>query len=257
MKSTLDKIESQLESFIESSVQIIPWGNQNLPLAHQLIEAMQNGLRNNEDGEVFAPDLYTIFLNPQTLPHWQRNEVIITSLAETLHDAASQSNILFDHPPILRLAVDPSLDINDVRVSAENYIVSIEDTSALPVDDNPLQGESTLPKNAYLIVDGTSVFHLSQPVINIGRRIDNHLVIDDPRVSRTHVQLRAIKNQYILFDLNATGGTFVNGQRIARQILKAGDVISLAGLSLIYGQDLPPAPKNSNEITGSTTTIVP
>jgi pSer/pThr/pTyr-binding forkhead associated (FHA) protein len=71
--------------------------------------------------------------------------------------------------------------------------------------------------------------------------MDNQLVIDDPRVSRSHAQLRAIKGRYILFDLNSTGGTFVNGQRTNQSILYPGDVISLSGVPLIFGQDNPPA----------------
>lgn len=59
------------------------------------------------------------------------------------------------------------------------------------------------------------------------------------RVSRTHAQLRAVHGHYVLFDLNSTGGTYVNGQRISQHALKAGDVISLSGVPLIYGEDTP------------------
>jgi pSer/pThr/pTyr-binding forkhead associated (FHA) protein len=44
----------------------------------------------------------------------------------------------------------------------------------------------------------------------------------------------------VLFDLNSTGGTFVNGQRTSQTVLYPGDVISLAGVALIFGQDNPP-----------------
>jgi pSer/pThr/pTyr-binding forkhead associated (FHA) protein len=70
--------------------------------------------------------------------------------------------------------------------------------------------------------------------------LDNTLVIDDPRISRNHAQLRAIKGRYIIFDLNSTGGTFVNGQRTSQSVLYPGDVISLAGVPLVFGQDNPP-----------------
>jgi pSer/pThr/pTyr-binding forkhead associated (FHA) protein len=76
-------------------------------------------------------------------------------------------------------------------------------------------------------------------VVNIGRRPDNNLVIDDPSVSRVHAQLRAIRGQMVLFDLESTGGTYVNGQRVASSILYPGDVISLAHTQLVYGQDAP------------------
>jgi pSer/pThr/pTyr-binding forkhead associated (FHA) protein len=77
-------------------------------------------------------------------------------------------------------------------------------------------------------------------VINIGRRLDNQLVIDDPRISRSHAQLRAIKGRFVIFDLNSTGGTFVNGERTSQSVMYPGDVISLAGVPLVYGQDNPP-----------------
>jgi pSer/pThr/pTyr-binding forkhead associated (FHA) protein len=50
----------------------------------------------------------------------------------------------------------------------------------------------------------------------------------------------------VLFDLNSNGGTFVNGQRTNQSVLHPGDVISLAGVSLIFGQDLT-ASHNLNE----------
>lgn len=99
---------------------------------------------------------------------------------------------------------------------------------------------ATVPEEAFVILDGIRVIPLTQPVINIGRRVENTLVIDDPRVSRTHAQLRAINGRYIIFDLNSTGGTMINGERITQSILYPGDVISLAGAELIYGQKNPP-----------------
>ena len=62
-------------------------------------------------------------------------------------------------------------------------------------------------------------------------------MVDDPRVSRVHSQLRAVRGRYLLFDLDSTGGTFLNGERIRQALLSPGDVITLAGVPLVYGQD--------------------
>src|ERR671924_2415152 len=98
-----------------------------------------------------------------------------------------------------------------------------------------------VPPNAFLIsVESGKTHPLDKGLINIGRRLENQLVIDDARVSRNHAQLRAVKGRYVLFDLNSTGGTFVNGQRTSQTVLYPGDVISLAGVALIFGQDNPP-----------------
>ncbi len=107
-------------------------------------------------------------------------------------------------------------------------------------DKNQQEEDTTMPENAFLIIEGVKVFPLKVSVVNIGRRLDNQLVIDDPRVSRNHVQLRSLKGRFVLFDLNSTGGTFVNGQRTNQSVLYPGDVISLAGVAIIFGQDNPP-----------------
>ena len=103
-----------------------------------------------------------------------------------------------------------------------------------------MEESDNVPENAFLIIEGVKVHPLHEAVVNIGRRLENQLVIDDPRVSRNHAQLRAIKGRFVLFDLNSTGGTFVNGQRTSQTVLYPGDVISLAGVALIFGQDNPP-----------------
>ncbi len=97
-----------------------------------------------------------------------------------------------------------------------------------------------IPEDAFVIVDGVKVIPLTQPLVRVGRRLENNLVLDDPRVSRTHAELRAINGRYVLFDLNSTGGTFVNGLRITQSVVYPGDVISLAGVNLVYGQKNPP-----------------
>ena len=117
----------------------------------------------------------------------------------------------------------------------ENSRHEMDDLQAKPGDD-----VGTIPEDAFVIIDGIRVIPLNQVIVNIGRRIENTLVVDDPRVSRTHAQLRAINGRYIIFDLNSTGGTFVNGKRINQSVLYPGDVISLAGAELIYGQKNPP-----------------
>lgn len=101
-----------------------------------------------------------------------------------------------------------------------------------------------IPPNAFLIIDGVKFYPLVKPVINIGRRLENDLAIDDPRVSRNHAQLRASEGHYVLFDLSSRGGTFVNGNRISQTIIYPNDTISLGGVTLTFHQDDPPPRKD-------------
>jgi pSer/pThr/pTyr-binding forkhead associated (FHA) protein len=115
-----------------------------------------------------------------------------------------------------------------------------QDTPTVVPQEKPEDDVVTIPEDAFVIIDSVKVIPLTKPVINIGRRLENNIVIDDPRVSRNHAQMRAINGRYVLFDLNSTGGTYINGQKITQSIIYPGDVVSLAGVNMIYGQKNPP-----------------
>jgi pSer/pThr/pTyr-binding forkhead associated (FHA) protein len=93
-----------------------------------------------------------------------------------------------------------------------------------------------IPKNAFLIVNGSEIVPLTKEVVNIGRMDDNDIILHNAHVSRYHARLVAKSGQYTLMDLQSTGGTSVNGEKINRAGIKPGDVISLSGVPLIYGQ---------------------
>jgi pSer/pThr/pTyr-binding forkhead associated (FHA) protein len=94
-----------------------------------------------------------------------------------------------------------------------------------------------VPVGAFLVVRGSEHFALDKPVINIGRRLDNHLVLSDPRVSRKHAQIRAKSGQYFVIDLHSSAGTLLNGERVEEAGLKPGDVLTMATVEMIYGED--------------------
>lgn len=236
MGTRLDQIEARLQALIERSVMIFARGDAQHRLAHQLVAAAQDNIHTGPDGRSIAPDQYAIYLHPDSLAFWQRHSNLLESIGRSLQEAAREYDLHFASQPVLRLYPDPDIPMEGIRVEAEKRRDEVGQTAAftaVPTTPAP----HALPRNAFLIVEGNRVFSLDRPVINIGRRPDNHLVLSDPRVSRSHAQIRAIRGQYVLFDLNSTGGTVVNGMRVRQCALKPGDVISLSGVPLIYGED--------------------
>jgi hypothetical protein len=134
------------------------------------------------------------------------------------------------------LASYPTLSRRDVRVIAWHSTDPLEFTKAL-VREPGSSPSRPLPKGAFLILDDGSHFALDRPVINVGRRIDNQIILEDEHVSRTHAQLRIRDSRFVLFDLGSTSGTKVNGRKVKQHILRAGDVITIAGLRMVYGED--------------------
>ena len=62
-----------------------------------------------------------------------------------------------------------------------------------------------------------------EPVIAIGRDQINTLQLHDSEVSRRHVEIRTEADGFAVVDLQSSNGTFVNNQKIERQLLRSGD----------------------------------
>lgn len=92
--------------------------------------------------------------------------------------------------------------------------------------------------DAFLIVQGRRHVPLDQPVIRIGRRIDNDLVIDYPSVSRQHAQIQWRQPYFVIYDVSSHGQTTVNGNLIKEHVLTPGDVIGISDILLVYGEGL-------------------
>jgi hypothetical protein len=238
IKISLNQLEARLQSLVEgSAARLFPGGYLPRNLAGQLVDAMRDGTQPGEDGVPQAPNLFTLLAAPDQAPALQSNQFLIEELTRALREAGQDSGLRFCAPPVVRVAVDPSLGPNEIQVLAQNSLEDISQTSDVATEQN--ENGRAIPANAFLIVDGTQVFPLGKTVVNIGRRPDNQLAIDDARISRLHAQLRAIRGHYVIFDLDSKGGTWVNGQRVRQHTLFPGDVISLAGVPLVFGQDAP------------------
>ncbi|MEW6338135.1 MAG: SpoIIE family protein phosphatase [Acidobacteriota bacterium] len=66
---------------------------------------------------------------------------------------------------------------------------------------------------------------LSSETVRLGRDASCDVVIADLTVSRRHARLTWDGSATILEDLGSSGGTFLNGARVERAVVRAGDVI--------------------------------
>ncbi len=72
--------------------------------------------------------------------------------------------------------------------------------------------------------------------LNVGSTSEREIVIDSPHVSRWHCRFAcdAENGRWRIEDLKTTGGTLVNGHRVARHVLTHGDLVSLHGTLLVF-----------------------
>ena len=259
MSFQLNDIETRLQNLIEVHlVRYLPKPATQDRIARLIADALRANLstKSLSKPDNTVPTEFLLVVHPSRLEQWQKDPRLMEGLTKVIRLVASETGLKYTTAPTMSLISDPSLAVDnlDVRI---NKPANVAETQNMPsnTEDVPV-------KAAFLIVGGTNVFTLNQPVTNIGRRLDNHLVVDDPRVSRYHAQIRFVRNRFLIFDLNSTGGTYVNGQRTTQSGLYPGDVISLAGLPLVFGQDNPPPSTSKGDtapltpISGERTTII-
>jgi hypothetical protein len=234
--SGLGWLEARLQSLIEgSAARLFPGRGSQQELTRKLVQSMQDGAHPTADGGVLTPNLFRLMAHPDTAYVLQHSAPFLDELTDFLRTVIIEAGLVLSGPLQVRVEIDPNLSPGQIEVLAQDSIQDITPTHGLSLEIDNEPGSPVM--GAFLIVNGMDVFPLNENVVNIGRRPDNHLVIDDARISRLHAQLRLVRGRFMVFDLESTGGTFVNGRRISQYTLRPGDVISLAGVPVVFGQD--------------------
>ncbi len=236
MMNPLDKIEKRIRSIFESNSSLLPWSDQSELLVRQLCDATYELFRQNESRKQVIAPIFGISINQVSITRWQAHPDWEKTLIDVLTTASAESGYHFQVAPRFTLIPDPTLNDDQVIVQldelsrhpvAETGLIALRDQAEEPV-------EEISQKVPILLLQGDRVIELSRPVINIGRKSTNQIVINDLRISRNHAQIRRVNNEYIIFDVGSTGGTFINSERIIQRTLRPGDVISLAGFPMIF-----------------------
>jgi pSer/pThr/pTyr-binding forkhead associated (FHA) protein len=70
----------------------------------------------------------------------------------------------------------------------------------------------------------------------IGRASRADFIVEATLVSRLHCRLSAGATELEVVDLDSTNGTYVNGQRVERAALKAGDTLGVGKVSFLVSR---------------------
>lgn len=244
IENALTRLEARLRMLIEGTSTRDGFPRRlHRVLERDLIHAMRAGLRQLSDepgqslGKRIAPDQYTLVLPTVEAQILLTHPTELDRLIDIMQDFAVRMGIIFKVHPTLRVVADP----HSVKLSILPEFCDPElgnsSTFQLSEPDEVRQMPNGKLPNAYLIVNGLKTFVITCPVVNIGRDPSNQLQLKDPRISRQHAQLRLVHGHFVIFDLDSRDGTFVNGVPVSSHALNPGDVIQLAGVPLVYGQE--------------------
>ncbi|MCS7087425.1 MAG: FHA domain-containing protein [Thermoflexales bacterium] len=204
-----------------------------------MLDALLRAIEDAQHVGAALPNAFHIALNPADYQALLAQQPRLAEvLAESARLAMLHLNFVLETPPRVWLHADASLPPYAVRVQAR-HIAPI----APPPDTRTQPSQTPLPRRPFLITPDGRQIALVNKRVRIGRAHDNDVILDDRRVSRHHLELRwqdELK-RFLAVDLGSAGGTRLNGEPIQQCTLEAGDVISLAGVELIYGEAETPA----------------
>jgi hypothetical protein len=207
----LAKLEARLESLIQEDLaRILPNSDPRMGVSKKITAAIQANSRQNEAGQSIAPDLYILVIDPELAQVFSEEPTFSEQFSEIIAEAGLETGIQFNTRPRVKISADQTKRPGQFEIQATFGLPEMDRTSAFTINSDDA---SQVPEYAFLIIHGTEIFPLTQQVVNLGRRTDNHIVLEDKRVSRIHAQIRAIERRYVIFDLDSSGGTYVNGER--------------------------------------------
>jgi hypothetical protein len=233
------RLEAKLERLVEGTFsQLFGKRIHAQDIAIQLARAMEDGALTGQPGDPrpLAPDYYVIRLNPTVCAHLlQQQPVLPQRLSEHMIELATEVGYRLSNMPTVEIVPDEQLGVGVLAVDAQHVQKKHNTTAVMKRVDLPLTQDA--PRNPQLLMHGQFAVPLNREMVNIGRSRDNHIVVDDPSVSRHHLQIRLRFGRYVLFDTHSQGGTTVNDVLVKEHTLQAGDVICMGRTRLVYMED--------------------
>jgi pSer/pThr/pTyr-binding forkhead associated (FHA) protein len=81
------------------------------------------------------------------------------------------------------------------------------------------------------------VIELEEEDIIIGRIPECEICISIENVSRRHARVIFRNEEYFIEDLGSTNGTYVNGIKIVKCVLRNSDQINIGGVKILFTED--------------------
>ncbi len=230
----LHRFEQRLEHMVTGAfARAFRSAVQPMEIAAALQREVDNSAQILSRDRRLAPNNFTIDLSPTDFDRLSTyGETLSRELAAMLHEHAEEQHYMFTGPISMNFTRADDLTTGRFRVRSE---------ASAQVTPAPGQSMSdTAVHRAPLFLEINEVRHpLDAPGVVIGRGTNADLRIDDPGVSRRHVEFRvqpgagASAPAVTVIDLGSTNGTTVNGQRVQNAALGDGSVVQIGSTRIV------------------------
>lgn len=254
----LDKFEHFFERVMEESVgRIFRSPIQPAEIGRRLERAMESSQVVSVDG-IIVPNDYRVEMNPQDMVIFADFvPVLCRQMEEWLIDLATTRGYGFiDH---VRVQIFGDEEVNRRQIFVDSEIAELPNFNQAKQDEiqktevmRVVKDMGNIPPKLLRFVDGDhkgSTIIMRRPLLQMGRALDNDIVLESAEVSRHHARLEYRYGAFHLIDLGSTNGTSLNGSPVGEAELAHGDKITMGNITLEF---LPytatPAPNPSEAV---------
>ena len=172
-----------------------------------------------------APNEYRFKLSTPDFDHIEQwgSEALANELADNLTKYAEGQHYAFVGPVVVIFEEDLDLARGDYKLTSE----SVQGNAAPVTTDNEGKDCPILEINGrqYLLTADKTV---------LGRGSNCDIVIDDPGISRHHLEIDITDKGVIARDMGSTNGTFVEGHQVPAATLVDGNTITIGRTRILF-----------------------
>ncbi|HWU33024.1 MAG TPA: DUF3662 and FHA domain-containing protein [Marmoricola sp.] len=230
----IERLEHRLEGTVQGSfARVFGSAVQPVEIAAALVREVDNSAQILSRARRLAPNDFVVELSESDYARIEPiGPQLRTEIIEQLQEHATKQGYTFTGPVAIEFVVGDGLSTGRFRVRSQS--LSPVSQHGAPVRPTDTQIQRSL---AYLEINGERV-PLSAPGAVIGRGTDATLRIDDPGVSRRHLEIRVAEGpegiRASVHDLGSTNGILVNGHRMTEAGLTEGTVIRAGNTTMTF-----------------------
>ena len=224
--SVLDRFEKSVEGAVNGVFS--KFGSKDLQpvdLSSALEREIDNEAMPVGRDRTVAPNEYRFKLSTPDFDHIEQwgSETLADELADNLTNYARSQHYAFVGPVVVIFEEDLDLAKGSFKLTAASV-----QGNAVPVTTDEQSQDCPL-----LEINGSQYLLTKEKTI-LGRGSGCDIVIDDPGISRKHLEIDVTPNGVIARDLGSNNGTYVEGHQVPAATLLDGNTITIGRTRILY-----------------------
>lgn len=224
--SFLDKFEQRVERAVNSTFsKVFRSDIKPVDLATALRREVDDRAAVFDCSRTVVPNDFTIELSQadfEQVESWGA-EMLADELAVNVTEYAASQHYAFVGPVVVSFELTEGLETGHFTVRS----------STLRGNVAPGPADPRSSRHPLLDIDGQR-YLLTGPVTIIGRGSEADIVVDDPGVSRRHLEISVTPQGVIATDLGSTNGLYVEGHQVPAATLLDGNSLTIGRTRIMF-----------------------